>query len=231
MSLNFKNVTIAFAVVAVLLAASGGIYFVASGGLERPAMTYHGNGGTMDGEEKVITYEHIAWGVDFVNPGYVLKSWNTKADGTGTEYAVGDYISYDKSIDVYAQWADRLEYNVIYVSSISDETELMNKFVLNCGEVTVELNKYTYIVTKEDTAYLTIETEGMYWDITTDGNKGFFGDSGDITGMYYYFSVGVMGSTGLSVTDGRMNIDMTYAMGNIGLSIAVFQYDASDESD
>ena len=37
--------------------------------------------------------------------GYKFTSWNTKADGSGTTYAVGDMITMgDESITLYAQW-------------------------------------------------------------------------------------------------------------------------------
>ena len=36
--------------------------------------------------------------------GYSIVSWNTKADGTGTSYAIGAEIPTDANITVYAQW-------------------------------------------------------------------------------------------------------------------------------
>ena len=36
--------------------------------------------------------------------GYSIVSWNTKADGKGTSYAIGAEIPTDANITVYAQW-------------------------------------------------------------------------------------------------------------------------------
>lgn len=40
----------------------------------------------------------------YIREGYNFVSWNTKADGTGDEYAPGDYISITEDITLYAIW-------------------------------------------------------------------------------------------------------------------------------
>jgi len=42
----------------------------------------------------------------FVNPGYTFAGWNTKADGTGTDYANGaNYtMTAAANINLYAKW-------------------------------------------------------------------------------------------------------------------------------
>lgn len=48
--------------------------------------------------------EHPAKASSFSRAGYTFTGWNTEADGTGTDYAVGENIPSTKSITVYAQW-------------------------------------------------------------------------------------------------------------------------------
>ena len=40
----------------------------------------------------------------FTHPGYEFICWNTKADGTGTNYYEGDMLSIGSNITLYAQW-------------------------------------------------------------------------------------------------------------------------------
>lgn len=48
--------------------------------------------------------EHPAKASSFSRAGYTFTGWNTEADGTGTDYAVGENIPSTESITVYAQW-------------------------------------------------------------------------------------------------------------------------------
>ncbi len=41
---------------------------------------------------------------DFIRPGYEFICWNTKFDGSGTKYDVGEKISVGDDITLYAQW-------------------------------------------------------------------------------------------------------------------------------
>lgn len=45
---------------------------------------------------------------------YVFKGWNTKADGTGTNYAPGDNIKITKNTTLYAKWVARYKYVLNY---------------------------------------------------------------------------------------------------------------------
>ena len=40
----------------------------------------------------------------FARTGYIIKSWNTKADGSGNTYAVGAAVSWQSDVTLYAQW-------------------------------------------------------------------------------------------------------------------------------
>lgn len=58
----------------------------------------------------------------FVRRGYELKSWNTKADGTGTSYKVDENIPATEDITLYAQWKVDVEVDVIKtISQVYEE--------------------------------------------------------------------------------------------------------------
>lgn len=82
---------------------------------------YYGNGGLADDEEETITadffpsrdeyYPNTLQGSRyFKRDNYILESWNTKQDGSGTRVGLGSiaHISQDKSkvIELYAQWVE-----------------------------------------------------------------------------------------------------------------------------
>ena len=55
-------------------------------------ITYDANGGSIGSGSK--------------NIGCTFKNWNTKADGSGTEYNSGDEYTLDESVTLYAQWTE-----------------------------------------------------------------------------------------------------------------------------
>ena len=78
-------------------------------------VSYNANGGT--GAPAAQTKP---FGVDLTlstavptRTGYNFKSWNTKADGTGTSYAPGDLYTKDESVILYATWTVKT-YTVLY---------------------------------------------------------------------------------------------------------------------
>lgn len=72
-------------------------------------VTYKSNGDYGDDVTAKVEYGD---GFDFENQlfsrdGYVIDSWNTKADGTGTKYDPGDYYrEITEDLVVYAQWVE-----------------------------------------------------------------------------------------------------------------------------
>lgn len=71
-------------------------------------VTYYMNNGTDDtfkvveNVEEGSTYEVIADAPELT--GFTFDGWNTKADGSGIEYAAGDEITVSGNIDLYAAW-------------------------------------------------------------------------------------------------------------------------------
>jgi hypothetical protein len=67
---------------------------------------FDGNGG--EGTMPAIDGQHddivIIPASTFTRESYTLVGWNTKADGTGTKYKVGEWIALTENITLYAQW-------------------------------------------------------------------------------------------------------------------------------
>ena len=54
-------------------------------------------------DTKFITYDIFTW------PGHKIVGWNTRPDGSGTNYGPGEYITITRDTDFYAVWADATE--------------------------------------------------------------------------------------------------------------------------
>ena len=77
--------------------------------------------------------------------GYTFEKWNTKADGTGTEYESGDTFTITSNVTLYAQW-ERIPvyYTVIYSGNGGSGTvEDPNSPYLEESTVTVLANAYS----------------------------------------------------------------------------------------
>ncbi|MCC8122657.1 MAG: InlB B-repeat-containing protein [Oscillospiraceae bacterium] len=79
------------------------------GGSTTYSVTYNANGGTGSHKDSGIssgTSYSILSGTDtgIAYSGYTLRGWNSKADGTGTSYAVGDTVTIRSSLTLYAVW-------------------------------------------------------------------------------------------------------------------------------
>jgi uncharacterized protein (TIGR02145 family)/uncharacterized repeat protein (TIGR02543 family) len=56
--------------------------------------------------------------------GYYFIGWNTKKDGSGDRYNIGDIIIIDKNVDLFAQWEMRARFKVIYNGNGADDGEV-----------------------------------------------------------------------------------------------------------
>lgn len=74
------------------------------------SITYNPNGGS--GSPQTVTYDtsihlrpNTATGYDlFSRDGYILESWNTQPDGSGTRIGLGSRVSVQNNLTLYAQW-------------------------------------------------------------------------------------------------------------------------------
>lgn len=125
-------------------------------------VTYNGNGGSNIGVETLLWGEtewdgYLTTTVPTRN-GYQFTGWNTQANGTGTSYASGAYISVTADTVLYAQWTPL--YSILNSASNANITEATTvqwtnrgsfttklKFVfgsVNSGEITVTGTSYNY---------------------------------------------------------------------------------------
>lgn len=78
----------------------------AHGTLKTYAVTYNANGGSGAPGNQIKTYG-IALTLSSVTPtrtGYTFAGWNTKSDGSGTNYSVGSSYSSNAPLTLYAKW-------------------------------------------------------------------------------------------------------------------------------
>lgn len=111
-------------VVIVVVGAAVVLSFDDDSDIVTEGVNYHGNGGRLsDGNDVYGVTSHTVSDNRFINEGANFNCWNTKADGTGTRYNVGDHIDYasGKSTDLYAIWDS---------SSIFRMTSVINYFSL-----------------------------------------------------------------------------------------------------
>lgn len=125
-------------------------------------VTYNGNGGSNIGVETLLWGETVWDGYLTTTvptrTGYQFTGWNTQANGTGTSYASGAYISVTADTVLYAQWTPL--YSILSSASNANITEATTvqwtnrgsfttklKFVfgsVNSGEITVTGTSYNY---------------------------------------------------------------------------------------
>lgn len=71
-------------------------------------ISYNGNGatdGSVPSQTITVLKENVTVQQNtFVRTGYTFKSWNTKADGSGTTYSPGTSYTALESVTLYAQW-------------------------------------------------------------------------------------------------------------------------------
>ncbi len=130
--------------------------------------------GEMD-DEAIWTNSHYHLPlITFTNPGYTFTSWNTKPDGSGTEYTDGEAIenaaAKDETMTLYAQWK-------------------ANKYVVtfdpNSGEGTMDDQDFVYDVPQElsENTYTREHFVFKGWNTRSDGTGESFEDKGKVENL------------------------------------------------
>lgn len=113
-----SKIILAIVAVAAIAVVGGAAVMMNNGGNggsdEGWSVEYQGNGGSYDGQTSfTVESEPVISTNRFVYDGYTFVSWNTAADGSGTEYLPG--ASLKVSTTLYAQWIP-----VLAISSLSE---------------------------------------------------------------------------------------------------------------
>ena len=102
-----------------------------------------------------------------------IKSWNTKADGTGITYTTNSYFVY-KDMDFYAQWSDpateKHQYNVVFECNryICHETQILTRNIRATfnEEFTIPNNTFTNLTDGQEFIYWTFDPtkDSIYYE-------------------------------------------------------------------
>ena len=99
--------------------STGDKTFTAKWEINTFTVQYNANGGTGSQTDPDSPYDYgtevTALGLGTIEKaGYTFLGWNTKADGTGIPYAIGDSFIIKADRVFYAQWSDAIAYDITY---------------------------------------------------------------------------------------------------------------------
>lgn len=131
-------------------------------------ITYHLN--PPAGEDSVITTATTT--SIFTTPdiatleGYVLASWNTASDGTGTQYALGAQYTATSNLDLYAQWIADSDYIGLAVQAAMVQfDEMLPMHSVSVDSTSAELEPIAFsVLTSEDTRPQTVNASAKVSD-------------------------------------------------------------------
>lgn len=126
------NKVVIIVAVAVILAVAGVVAFVMMNGssndVPAESVRYMGNGGSLDSGASFYDYNSTeVAGCLFKNSGFHFAVWNTKSDGSGTDYTVGSTVPL-KTI-LYAIWSDKNS-----IGSVNMYPDVFNLYVAQKGD-------------------------------------------------------------------------------------------------
>jgi hypothetical protein len=186
-----KNSIIIIAAIVIVIISAVGIYSLTDDNSSHATyVTYNGNGGTTSESETTFTSTSEAVQTCmFTYNSYVFDSWNTKADGSGTEYATGESIAYGTTL--YAQWT---------------ETYSVTSCSIDVGPLTLIFNDETVDTSAFDIAFPPVTSPSV---ITLVGDSGWSYDS--ITHVFSCIDDNKTCTLTITVTGTN---DVTYALVN-----------------
>lgn len=120
------------------------INYDANGGINAPETQEKGHG------ENIILSSNIP-----TREGYIFLGWNTKSDGSGTNYNAGETYTIDESITLYAKWqieeTEPSSNSVYTITTISDTNGNINGIYTNhrcsvCGGIDHECEEVNIII-------------------------------------------------------------------------------------
>lgn len=91
--------------------------------------------------------------------GYALASWNTAADGTGTQYALGAQYTATSDLNLYAQWIADEDYIGLAVQAAMDQFKEMlpaNSISVSSASAALDLVSFSVTTSDSDTRPQTV---------------------------------------------------------------------------
>ena len=109
----------------------------------------------------------------FNRDGYRCSGWNTKADGTGTDYAFGQTITASEDLTLYAQWAELIPGSIVFNANGGNGTMADQTFAVVQGQ-NIDLNINACSFTRLGYTF-------TGWNTKSDGSGTAFTDRQAIT--------------------------------------------------
>ena len=125
--MNSKAIIAIVAVVIIVVAAVAVFALPSNNDVPSDSVRYKGNGGLYNGNSSYDAASDYVMPCAFTYDGHHFTSWNTKADGTGTTYAVESKVPL-KTV-LYAQWSNA---NVLGAVNLYSST--FNLYVAQKGQ-------------------------------------------------------------------------------------------------
>lgn len=152
-------------------------------------VTYNGNGGSNIGVETLLWGEtewdgYLTTTVP-TRTGYQFTGWNTQANGTGTSYASGAYISVTADTVLYAQWTALS--SVLTSASNANITETTTVQWTNYGSFT---NKLRFIFGSVDSGEITVTGASYNYTLPSSWYNQIPNSTSGIATVYLYTYVG-----------------------------------------
>jgi hypothetical protein len=163
------NKVIIIVVVAILLVVAGIVVVITMNGssndVPSDSVRYMGNGGSLESGATYYDYRSTeVAGCLFTNNGSHFTVWNTKSDGSGTEFSVGSVVSLNTVL--YAVWSDN---NTI--GSINMYSDVFNLYVAKKGDTNlVNIDRSSADIAPKDAILVLVAKEGSQVSID-DSNK------------------------------------------------------------
>ena|GEM_PF-1365229 len=102
---------------------TGNLNLYAKWSINTYTVTYNGNSNTSGTAPLMKVYEYGADAIiqdntsSLARTGYTFSGWNSSADGTGTDFIIGNKITITKDTVFYAKWTALPKYTVTYMSN------------------------------------------------------------------------------------------------------------------
>lgn len=172
---------------------------------------YIGNGGEYNGETKYGDLSTTVLENRFVYGDHAFINWNTKEDGTGVTYNVGNSISYNPKTYLYAQWGISASFE-FHAGGLYPGYTNLTHYIVGENDYSHPIGVETFALPADGSATYTVEG-GYDWSYDEE-SKIFIGSMDGDDKKYRYELTTTLGDATVVdcyVKDGKPCIDFTYS--------------------